>query len=363
MITVFHLFYDSLFELVEPEQSVLRRLVLYSLVLSPFRVRMGKRSARKSRKCPGCLLPDSQHGFGPRSKFCEGPDDPKGSVGLAALDSPMSATAAEVQNSTELPDAGIGLEKVKLENELARLAAEETELQRAADLTGLREEVRRKRQEVESLRGSLASGVSSDDGAAGTRLRLPKHQRVKKTRSIPLKDETVVSRKPRETSADKVRAAPKRESLKFPALSDLRQDEKLARKVERKLHRLRLDEEDSEVSSGQQHSSESDSEDADGTRRKPGVQTSSRGKLRSGRSATPTSRVVRPQLWPHSELNTSFVSKSVSYDTLRLDEFVAGYATILQTLDSFSRQFIVFSYERLLVLPRLLTSFRKRVYG
>ena len=65
VITVFHLFYDSLFELVEPEQSVLRRLVLYSLVLSPFRVRMGKRSARKSRKCPGCLLPDSDcEGFG-----------------------------------------------------------------------------------------------------------------------------------------------------------------------------------------------------------------------------------------------------------------------------------------------------------
>ena len=64
-----------------------------------------------------------------------------------------------------------------------------------------------------------------------------------------------------------------------------------------------------------------------------------KGNLKSGRSATPSCRVVCPQLWPHSELNTAFVSKAISYETLQLDEFVAGYATILQTLQPASKEF------------------------
>jgi len=41
--------------------------------------------------------------------------------------------------------------------------------------------------------------------------------------------------------------------------------------------------------------------------------------------------VVRPQLGPHSELNVAACSKDITYDKLSLEEFVAGYATILHS--------------------------------
>lgn len=49
--------------------------------------------------------------------------------------------------------------------------------------------------------------------------------------------------------------------------------------------------------------------------------------LHSGRTVKPMSEVVRPQLWPHSELNQSACSK----DKLMIEEFVAVYTTILHS--------------------------------
>ena len=57
---------------------------------------------------------------------------------------------------------------------------------------------------------------------------------------------------------------------------------------------------------------------------------SARGtKLRSGKTVKLTSRVVTPQLWPHSFLSLAYVSKDRNYDELTLAEFAAGYASIL----------------------------------
>ena len=36
-------------------------------------------------------------------------------------------------------------------------------------------------------------------------------------------------------------------------------------------------------------------------------------------------------MWPHSELNVAACSKDLSYDKLTIEEFVAGYATILHS--------------------------------
>ena len=59
---------------------------------------------------------------------------------------------------------------------------------------------------------------------------------------------------------------------------------------------------------------------------------SARGKkLKSGKTAKLTSRVVTPQLWPHSFLSLSYVSKDQNYDELTLAEFAARYASILQS--------------------------------
>ena len=73
-------------------------------------------------------------------------------------------------------------------------------------------------------------------------------------------------------------------------------------------------------------SSEEDSDGKDHT-------TFSRGRrytLKSGKDSKITSRVLSPQLWPHSHLSLSYISKEKKYDDLSLAEFAAGYAAILQ---------------------------------
>ena len=75
-------------------------------------------------------------------------------------------------------------------------------------------------------------------------------------------------------------------------------------------------------------SSSEESEDYDKNKEK-----STRGRrhnLRSGKARKLTSRVVNPQLWPHSHLNLSYVSKDKKYDDLTLAEFAPGYTAILQ---------------------------------
>ena len=75
-------------------------------------------------------------------------------------------------------------------------------------------------------------------------------------------------------------------------------------------------------------SSSEESEDDDKNKKK-----STRGRrhnLRSGKASKLTSRVFNPQLWPHSHLSLSYVSKDKNYDDLTLAEFAAGYAAILQ---------------------------------
>ena len=57
--------------------------------------------------------------------------------------------------------------------------------------------------------------------------------------------------------------------------------------------------------------SSSDSEDEDGASNKKSAQGT---KLRSGKTAKLTSRVVTPQLWPQSFLSLAYVSKDRNYD-------------------------------------------------
>ena len=53
-------------------------------------------------------------------------------------------------------------------------------------------------------------------------------------------------------------------------------------------------------------------------------------RLKSGKTTKLTSRVVLPQLWPHSQLSLAYVSKDKSYHELTIAEFSAGYASILK---------------------------------
>jgi len=68
---------------------------------------------------------------------------------------------------------------------------------------------------------------------------------------------------------------------------------------------------------------------------KGGEQKSSHGaqgkdKLKSGKTATLTSRVPVPQSWFHSHMTLVYVNKDRNYDELTLAEFITGYTSILQ---------------------------------
>ena len=52
--------------------------------------------------------------------------------------------------------------------------------------------------------------------------------------------------------------------------------------------------------------------------------------LKSGKASKLTSQRVNQQLWPHSYLSLSYVSRDKKYDELTLAEFAAQYAAILQ---------------------------------
>ena len=96
-------------------------------------------------------------------------------------------------------------------------------------------------------------------------------------------------------------------------IKDLRADPALTARVSAEVDRLEL--------------SSSGSEDEGRASNKK----SARGtKLRSGKTAKLTSRVVTLQLWPHTFLSLAYVSKDRNSDELTLAEFAAGYASILQ---------------------------------
>ena len=127
-------------------------------------------------------------------------------------------------------------------------------------------------------------------------------------------------------------------------MDELRTKDNLARKVDRELAKLQLwekdDESDSAPSSDErsQITSDEDHERTSRTKSRMMTKTTKKG-MKSGRAAKPSSVVLFPQLWPHSELNTSFVDATITYDNLSIDEFVAGYSTILRSCKPESREF------------------------
>ena len=73
----------------------------------------------------------------------------------------------------------------------------------------------------------------------------------------------------------------------------------------------------------QSSTNESDCEEKQSSRKSSGTCHS----FKSGKASNLTSRVVTPQLWPHSHLSLSYISKEKKYDELTLAEFAGGYGT------------------------------------
>ena len=64
-----------------------------------------------------------------------------------------------------------------------------------------------------------------------------------------------------------------------------------------------------------------------------------------------TSRVKYPQEWPHSNLSLHFISDKKRYENLSIEEFCAGYATILENIkDSRVRKFRIQHLKELMYL-------------
>ena len=117
----------------------------------------------------------------------------------------------------------------------------------------------------------------------------------------------------------------KMKTMGKPSGKGLRNIEELSHEVDKRLASLGLGtlaEQDLDTTSGEEISEEEE----DGVFRSK----KSRGKeLKSGKNAKVTSKVLKPQLWPQSELSLSFVTREVKYEDLSKEEFVAGFTGIL----------------------------------
>ena len=123
----------------------------------------------------------------------------------------------------------------------------------------------------------------------------------------------------RATGATKFRsskAVPKNIGTKHKEISsrDLRDFEDLSQAVEKRLSKIGL----SSSASAAAADESSSSEESDGSSSTERASRQQRGKrnVKSGKTAKIATRVVRRQLWPHSELSMGYVSKNVSYDEL-----------------------------------------------
>lgn len=110
---------------------------------------------------------------------------------------------------------------------------------------------------------------------------------------------------------------------------DLRSFESVAQSVEKQLSKMGIKEEETESSDENSVNTSSDDSDDDSHEKQKKRKASKRGKLKSGKTAKVSSRVVNPQIWPQSELSLGYVSKNVPFEELTIEEFVAGYSAII----------------------------------
>ena len=117
---------------------------------------------------------------------------------------------------------------------------------------------------------------------------------------------------------------------------------------------------DSSESSQTDESSEtSSSESSDGGRksrksRRKSKKSKTKGKKSkksSGKNRKMTSYVKYPQEWPHSNLSLHFISEKKMYEQLTIEEFCAGYATILENVkDGKVRKYRIQHFKELMYL-------------
>lgn len=137
----------------------------------------------------------------------------------------------------------------------------------------------------------------------------------------------------KEQASTSGKSQPKRNTTSKLSMKDLRASESFSQEVENYLTSLGMNDKStnpvigdiSSSSAASGLSSEEDQVDKVVRKMKKGK------KMKSGKTAKVTSRVLKPQIWPQSELCLNFVSKDIKYEDLTIEEFVAGYSAILMS--------------------------------
>ena len=251
----------------------------------------------RKRRCPGCKTILSNHSFGPASKHCDGP--------VAAF------AEADELDAAAVPGADVVDTVEEINEDSLNLAS------------GLSPSLEAQREQNKKLRDEFASLQQEEElkalEAEGAVLRAKIQQK-----RAALSQSSKSSPSPPVFS---VRTQiPHPDSCSVKTLDDLRKDETLQDRVAQQLAQLAVGDDCSSSDSD-----ENDGEESDDYRSRRASRRSAGKSLRSGKTVKLTSKVVHPQLWPHSELNLAACSKDVTYDKLTIEEFVAGYATILHS--------------------------------
>ena len=234
----------------------------------------------RTKRCPGCTLPQAEHTFGKLGKKCSGPvqdevpelsdegDNAREEQDASPHDSSIQATLHSLLGAVKALTAG--LDEVKADNKNLKSLIEK---KKAAD-------------------GPSVSPPTPFDGD----------------------DVAPVSNRP----------------VSAVTLPELQAMAHLSQKADRHVAQLGL---------ATSSTSSSDSDDQDSEIQSPLRKTDKRShahtgrSLKSGKEGKITSTVLYPQSWPHCYLSITHGRHDVKYEELTLAEFVAGYSQILLSPD------------------------------
>ena len=223
----------------------------------------------KTRRCTGCKTPLSEHTFGKPGKSCSGPEP--------------------------FPDVSVVDEDTAFPSQPIADEPQETIEANLASLLGA----------VKSLTTGLKE-VQADN----------QQLRALLTNQSPLKEVPVPS-----TSTSGATAS-------GDTLPELRAMQDLSQQADRRVAQLGL------ADSSASDSDHDEVEPLAHVRAKDSSASNGGGRsFKSGKESKITTTVFYPQLWPHSFLSITNARRDIKYDDLTLEEFVAGYGQILQSLD------------------------------
>ena len=221
----------------------------------------------RKRRCPGCKTFLSSHSFGPASKNCDG------AVAAVAADQADETDAVAISGDV------VDVDTVAETNEASLPPASEL----SSSLAAKRERNQKHREELVSLQREKELQALEDEGEV--------------LRATIQQKRAALSKASKSSSSPPVPSVqaqvPSPEACSRKTLDDLRKDENLQDRVAQQLAQLAVGD-----GCSSSDSDADDGEESDGSRSRRPSRRAAGKSLRSGKIVKPTSKVVRPQLWP-----------------------------------------------------------------